>query len=142
MTYLWQYPAAEYQPSVAISHSAIKICSIKKDSLDENLKQSLFYDEELRKEFDRNKQKWLDDTMFSSNSDEITSHPSFLHIIDMGQNVLYFIFEDLETNLNHWFVALEKITGANPVSPEDFGDIQKMASVWLDLAKRRLWYLK
>lgn len=142
MTYSSQYLVMEFQPSVAISHSASIIRSLKKNSLDTNSKQSLFYHDLLRKEFNENKQKWLEDTLFSSNADEITSHPSYLRIIEMGENVLLFIFKDLDTNMNHWFAALEKITGENPVSPQDSGDIRKMREVWLNLAERNLWYLK
>jgi len=32
----------------------------------------------------------------------------------------------------HWFIALQEITGENPIPPEHFGRIHQMAMDWID----------
>ena len=45
------------------------------------------------------------------------------------------ILEELEgDDPDHWFPALEAITGANPVPESDFGNLAKMADAWLGWA--------
>lgn len=35
---------------------------------------------------------------------------------------------------DHWFWALQVLTGANPVSEEDEGNLRRMSAVWLEWA--------
>jgi hypothetical protein len=49
----------------------------------------------------------------------------------MGEVVVPLLLRDLEINRRHWFSALAAITGANPVSEEDAGNIPRMADAWL-----------
>lgn len=73
----------------------------------------------------------------SSISDMITCR-SYLAIIGMGDKALPLIISQIESegdDPDHWFVALESITGTNPVPAEDNGDTTSMASYWLSWAK-------
>ncbi len=41
------------------------------------------------------------------------------------------MLEGLRRKPDHWFIALEEITGENPVPPESEGKTQKMAQAWI-----------
>jgi hypothetical protein len=43
----------------------------------------------------------------------------------------------LDTGTGHWHRALRRITAADPVPPEDRGDVGKAAAVWLRWGKER-----
>lgn len=85
----------------------------------------------LRNIFNELREKWLKDTEFSP-----TPHKSkyLEHIISYGEDMLPYIIEDLKKEPQHWFYALEKITGRNPVKDSDSGDILKMTEQWIN------WY--
>ena len=53
----------------------------------------------------------------------------------MGDETIPFIFKDFEKNDNHWFFALEVITGKNPISPEHIGNIELMKKDWTEWAQ-------
>lgn len=65
------------------------------------------------------------------------NHPAYQEIIAMGPAVVPLLLRDLQDNLTHWFWALQKITGEDPVAAEDAGNISKMADAWLRWAKER-----
>lgn len=60
---------------------------------------------------------------------------SYQRIIAMGkETALPLIFKKLESEGNepdHWFWALQALTGLSPVSEQDRGNIRKMAQSWL-----------
>ena len=57
----------------------------------------------------------------------------------MGESALPLILEDLQKETNHWFEALQKITGENPVPKENEGKMELMKENWLQLAKTKGW---
>jgi hypothetical protein len=62
---------------------------------------------------------------------------SYQRIIGMGDKAIPLILRDLEDHVedpDHWFWALQALTGANPVPAEDRGDMSKMARAWLEWA--------
>ena len=65
--------------------------------------------------------------------------PSYQRIIGMGMSVVPYILEDLEETGDHWFWALDAITGENPIPDEDVGNVPAMADEWLALARVRGW---
>jgi hypothetical protein len=70
----------------------------------------------------------------SSLISEICFSPSYLRIMGMGKDALPFIMEQLieeGEEPDHWFMALQAITGADPVDEENRGDIVMMAEAWL-----------
>jgi hypothetical protein len=62
---------------------------------------------------------------------KMVMHPAYQRIIGMGQPVVPLILRELEREPDHWFWALEAITGANPVLPEQRGRLDEMAAAWL-----------
>ncbi len=62
---------------------------------------------------------------------DLISHPAYLEIIGMGPDALPLILRELESDLDHWFVALKSISGEDPVSAESKGNMNRMRTAWL-----------
>ena len=54
-----------------------------------------------------------------------------LHIRPSSSSVVPLLLGDLEQSSVHWFEALGAITGQDPVSREDWGNISAMRAAWL-----------
>jgi hypothetical protein len=61
----------------------------------------------------------------------MVSHPAYQAIIALGPAVVPFVLHDLEREPAHWFEALQAITGADPVTPAQWGNIPAMSAAWL-----------
>lgn len=46
------------------------------------------------------------------------------------------ILAELQRETDHWFWALEAITGENPVPESDLGDMAASARAWTDWGKK------
>ena len=75
---------------------------------------------------------WGVDNRFNSNAQEIAQHPAYMQIIGMGKEALPFIFHRMKQEPGHWFIALQALTGVNPVKPENRGRILAMTDDWLE----------
>jgi hypothetical protein len=66
----------------------------------------------------------------------IASCVSYQKIIALGTNVLPLIIRDLkrQPEPDHWFEALRRITGDDPVPMKDRGNRRRMAKAWLKWA--------
>lgn len=80
---------------------------------------------------------WDFDTGTSSYIEEIISNQSFRGIIGLGPIAIPLILEELAAQPSFLFVALEEISGVNPVKPEHRGDIAAMTQDWLDWGRQR-----
>lgn len=58
-------------------------------------------------------------------------HPAYQRIIGKGKEAIPFILRELEREPDHWFWALNAITGEDPVKKEDQGDIAAMSRAWI-----------
>jgi hypothetical protein len=76
-------------------------------------------------------EQWQRETGIVSLVQKMVMHPAYQRIIDMGQPVVPLILRELEREPDHWFWALEAITGTNPVLPEQGGRLEQMAAAWL-----------
>jgi hypothetical protein len=93
--------------------------------------------ESVETRFRRLEAEWNADTEYLSNVSKIMGHPAFHSIIALGDDVVPFMLRDMESGPSLWVWALPKITGANPVSPQDAGNIRKMTEVWLEWARQK-----
>lgn len=82
-------------------------------------------------------ERWKEESRFFSFAKQSTQLPSYQAIIEMGDSALPFIFKEMTSEPNHWFVALKKIVSDNPVAPEHKGNIQLMTNDWLQWAKMK-----
>ena len=80
--------------------------------------------------------RWEKDTVFLSNSSRAAQHPAHREIVSMGEKAVPLILERMQSQGGHWSQALPDITGADPVKPEDRGNITAMQTSWLDWGKR------
>jgi hypothetical protein len=78
---------------------------------------------------------WRKAVAYSSSTTELMNHPAYQAIIALGSEVVPFLLRDLEENHTHWFYALCRIAGANPIPETAAGNIPKMAAAWLHWAK-------
>ena len=79
---------------------------------------------------------WEEETFFLSNSERINAHPAHQEIINMGEPVVPLILQRMRSHGGHWFEALQQITGADPISPADYGKIAAMQNSWLQWGER------
>ncbi|MGY6742503.1 MAG: hypothetical protein ACXIUQ_07200 [Cecembia sp.] len=93
-------------------------------------------EEDQFREFLKLKDIWKQETLFQSSGTAVISNSSYRKIIGLGETVLPWIIRELRRNDDHWFYALEKITGKNPIKKENVGNINKMKEDWLDWANK------
>ncbi|MBI3407080.1 MAG: hypothetical protein HY040_01825 [Planctomycetes bacterium] len=72
---------------------------------------------------------WKTDTLLLSSITEMAMHPAYQQIIGMGKEALPLLFAEFRREPDHWFWALQAITGLNPVPITDRGNVDKMAQV-------------
>ena len=75
--------------------------------------------------------QWEEETFFLSRSDRAIAHPVHQEIVNLGRPVVPLILERMRSQGGHWFEALQQITGEDPVSPADYGNIAAMQNSWL-----------
>src|SRR5688572_5568498 len=81
--------------------------------------------------------QWKADTEFLSDAGKIVKHPAFRAIIALGEPVVPLLLKDLEGKSSLWVWALPEITGENPVSEADGGNIRKMTEAWLEWGREK-----
>ncbi len=79
--------------------------------------------------------EWQDSRGPTSSVTQLAMHPAYQQIIGIGPDALPFILRELERTPDHWFWALNAITGLDPVRVEDRGRLRKMAAAWIRWAK-------
>jgi hypothetical protein len=85
-------------------------------------------------------ERWRDETAYLSSSTQMTKHPAYQELIDLGAPGLPFLFRDLErTGDGHLAKALASITGAYPVAAGDRGNVRKVAEAWMRWARENGW---
>ncbi|HEX5726343.1 MAG TPA: hypothetical protein VFX98_12800 [Longimicrobiaceae bacterium] len=92
---------------------------------------------ELRERFARLAAQWREETDHLSSVTPMVLHPAYQRIIGMGPAAVPLILEDLARTSDHWFWALQAITGENPVAPADSGQVPRMAAAWLAWGRER-----
>lgn len=103
-------------------------------------KHLIYADEDsLQQAFQTLAEQWRREAMMLSSSTEKVLHPAYQRIIGLGPTAIPLILRELEQNGSHWFWALRSLTGENPVTPEDAGQVRKMKDAWL--AWGRQWKL-
>ena len=83
-------------------------------------------------------EKWRKERGIISSATRMAMCPSYQRIIGMGGKAVPFILREMENegdDPDHWFWALEMITGADPIPVDAYGDTVRMAQAWLDWAK-------
>ena len=77
-------------------------------------------------------ERWRKETAVLSSVARITAHPAYQQIIRLGEVSIPLILDDLaENGPDHWFSALAKVTGENPITAPMAGDLKRMTEAWL-----------
>jgi hypothetical protein len=93
----------------------------------------------LQQEFNRLATRWKSDTESLSSIKKKITHPDYLKIIEMGYEVVPIILQSLLKEPDHWFVALNKISGEDPIS---YGaSFQEAVIGWLQWGQRKGFFL-
>jgi hypothetical protein len=85
-------------------------------------------------------ENWRRERGIASSVTKMAMCPSYQRIIGMGGAAVPFILREMENegdDPDHWFWALEMITGADPVPIEAYGDTVQMAQAWRSWAEGR-----
>ncbi len=83
--------------------------------------------------------QWRIERGATSSVTEMAMCRSYLRIIGMGPDVLPLILRQMANEGDEpdlWFVALQMLTGADPVIDDARGNFKEMAKLWLDWASR------
>ena len=80
-------------------------------------------------EFKAHVEKWRKETQHTSSLTKMIAHPSYRRIMGMGSDVLPLMLRELKERPDHWLVALNAITGEDPV-PAD-SKFNEAVDVWL-----------
>ncbi len=88
----------------------------------------------VREVFETMRKQWRAETRFDSSGSNRVNNPAYFRIIGLGPDVIPIIFRSMRDEPDYWFVALEALTGENPVPDEMAGDLQAMTRVWLQWA--------
>ncbi len=78
---------------------------------------------------------WLQETQYFSSSAKIYNNAAYLQILSMGLQSVPWMLRDLQKHDTHWFYALNKLTGMNPIQPAHYGIVPKMKEDWIAWAK-------
>jgi hypothetical protein len=84
-----------------------------------------------RQRFDRLAEKWKKETGHLSKVTRRCTHPAYQEIIAMGAAAVPLILCELKKSRDDWFWALSAITGENPITEADAGNVPKMTEAWL-----------
>ena len=88
-------------------------------------------------QFDALAAEWKSSSTFLSSVDEIAMQRAYQRIIGMGPVVVPLILRSLEQETDHWFWALAAITGEDPVTDEERGDMEAMATAWITWGRKK-----
>lgn len=86
--------------------------------------------------FHRLANEWREQAGYLSDSRRKAMLPSYQAIIGMGLPVLPLILEELQRESNHWYWALEAITGEDPVPADVNGDMRRIREAWLEWGRQ------
>ena len=87
--------------------------------------------------FEKLKNDWKSKTRYMSNSAQMATLWDYQQIIGMGPPALPLILRELDRETDHWFWALEAISGENPVPDDQAGQVEKMAKVWIEWGRKK-----
>ena len=85
----------------------------------------------LADEFSRLALEWRRETRHCSKMEQITSHPAYRRIVELGEPAVPLILQELHRAGGDWFPALRAITKANPVPAESRGKMSEIREAWL-----------
>src|SRR5437879_4382497 len=87
---------------------------------------------DIRERFRRLAADWKQHSLHMSNVAQMAMLRPYQQIIGMGWPAVPLILDELQSEPNQWFWALEAITDEDPVPPEAAGNVRLMAQAWVE----------
>lgn len=81
--------------------------------------------------------RWRAETAYLSSLHEKYENAAFVEIVSMGKIAIPLIIGELQRQPDWLLGALVRITGENPVSATDRGDVYAMSGSWIEWYQRR-----
>ena len=95
---------------------------------------------QVGKRFTALAKEWRASRNAASSVSRMVKNKAYEEISRMGSLVIPFILADLHREPDHWFIALHKITGENPVPEEARGKLSEMTAAWIKWGKERGYF--
>ncbi len=90
----------------------------------------------LSKRFLQLKERWRQETAFTSSPRELFLHDAYQQIIGLGPQGIPLVLAELRDEPGLWLWALHAMTGANPI-PNDFDSgTRQIAELWLEWGRQ------
>lgn len=80
--------------------------------------------------------RWRSETAIYSDPDKITSHPSFLAMVQNADLITPLIIEELRQSPSQLVWVLDDAYGEQPYAPNSTGNIREMTNAWIAWAER------
>ena len=78
---------------------------------------------------------WRRERGYSSSLSDMILMSSYQQIIGLGREAIPAIVRELRARPDHWFWALQVISGVNPVPESSEGRVKEMAKAWMAWAQ-------
>lgn len=91
----------------------------------------------IHERFEQLKNDWKVQSQYLSNTAQMAMLWPYQHIIGMGSLAVPLILAELRRETDHWFWALEAITGENPVPAETAGNVDAAVEAWLRWGRQK-----
>jgi hypothetical protein len=89
-------------------------------------------DTQVTKRFHELLSTWKRETAFLSSTTQRAMHPAYQSIIGLGPRAVPLLLAELKREPCDLFWALQAISGDDPTPPDDRGNVQKMATAWVE----------
>lgn len=89
------------------------------------------HSQDLAARFHELADRWEDETVFLSSLAQMAAHPDYKAIVSLGMPAIPLILKRMQTQGGHWYHVLRAITKANPVHPDDYGNVAAIQQAWL-----------
>jgi hypothetical protein len=123
------YPVSPIEsPSLTLS---FKLVASRVEAASASIQLGRLTEQDFVRRFEELTSQWQAETAFLSSPLAIADHPAYQEIIGMGEEAISLVLHALRDSPNHWFVALERLTGTNAVQPDHAGIIEVMAADWV-----------
>lgn len=77
---------------------------------------------------------WREETMYSSDLNDVTESEYFAQIVAMGSAALPYIFRELQTEASTIFLAAAAILGRDPIGADRYDTIGEIRQAWITWA--------
>ena len=86
--------------------------------------------------FHRLLDQWYTQTIYSSFIDEKIQHPAFRQIVDIDEDAIPLILKEITVRPSFLYLALQMITGDNPVPQHDRDNPRAAIDAWIEWGNR------